>query len=304
MGSSRSRTLEGIPEAGEYLLANVGFSQEEQPFISLLKDGQLTSFLPLGHTLTLQFDTTQRFCRGWYDMTTSQDFACPDQQVVDKKYEQCPACQNRTGFNPAFYHATTVSKQQEARNLQPHFLYLAHFGEGATKVGISYEARERSRLFEQGARTALILDTFPTAHIARQYEAEIATLPGIAETVQQRKKIELLAQPYDAATGTKELIEVRDQIEGSLGKRFTRNEVMSFNHVYFPPGTPDLSGHFNCTPHDLISGSVIGMLGSLIFCDQQDTPTFLPLKKYVGYKLSLSYIQTPLKLPARQISLF
>lgn len=291
-------------EAGEYLLTNVGFSRQGQPFLSLLHGKEIVQFTPLGQTLTLQFHTLQRFCAGWYDMANRQDFACPDVQTIDKKYEQCPACQKRTGFNPAFYHATSVSKQQEERNLQPHLVYLAHFGKGLVKVGISHEARGTSRLLEQGARMALVLDTFPSAHIARQYEAQIASLPGIAETVQHRKKIELLAHPYDMTIGTEELLATRSRIEQALNKKFSGNDPMHFDGTYFPAGIPDLSESFDSSPQTIISGKVIGSLGTLLFCDQQSTPVFLPLKKYIGYKLNLTYDETPIELPARQISLF
>src|SRR5690349_6321107 len=98
-------------------------------------------------------------------MRSSKSYVCPDQVMIDKKFDVCPTCQQRTGFNPAFYHASSVSSQQEERNLEPHLLYLAHFGKGIVKVGISHAARNRSRLLEQGARSAIVLDIFPTAHI-------------------------------------------------------------------------------------------------------------------------------------------
>lgn len=293
-----------MPEAGKYLLICVGFSKEKQPFISLQKDAQIISFSPLNKALTLDFDLDERYCTGWRDLASGEQHPCPDQHIVDKKYEQCPACQNRTGFNPAFYHATSVSKQQEQRNLEPHFLYLAHFGKNVTKVGISYAGRGHSRLLEQGARTAIILETFPTAHIARQYEAQIAALPGIAETIQPRKKIELLGEAYDPTIGARELLNMQTSLEKTLGKEFAKNGPVHLDQHYFPTRTPKLSDGFDCTPLGKTSGIMIGALGSLFFFDQQETPLFLPMKKYVGYQLSLSYTLTPVELPARQISLF
>lgn len=294
-----------MPEEGEYLFSNVGFSVDERPYISLQHGEQFTELAPLGKTLTLRFDTTERFCIGWYDMATSSgQFACPDSQKIDSKYEQCPACQQRTGFNPAFYHAASVSKQQEARNLQPHILYLAHFGEGIVKVGISYAARGNSRLLEQGARSALVLDTFPTALIARQYEAQIAMMPGIVETVQLRKKIACLSSPYDVAAGTNELMKTRTKIEESLKKTFANNAVMSLDTFYFPAVLPDLTDSIDYSDKQLISGEVMGMLGTLLFCSQQDVALFLPLKKLIGYRVTVSHEETQLALPARQTSLF
>lgn len=293
-----------MPEVGKYLLTHVGFTRDEKAILSLQNNDGVVSFSPLGQTITLEFDMSEHFCVGWYDMRTGESHICPESAAIEGKYDQCPACQQRTGFNPAFYHANTVSTQQEERNLEPHMLYLAHFGKGIVKVGISHAARGNARLLEQGARSALILDIFPTAHIARQYEAQIAALPGIAETLQVRKKIVALSQSYDNTKAADELNSTQDRIETTLTKTFSKNNVQHFDATYFPHTTPKLEDAFETTGQSRLSGKVVGMLGSLLFCEQQDTPLFLPLKKYTGYSVTLSFEEAHIDLPARQISLF
>ncbi len=293
-----------MPETGKYILAHVGFSKNEKPILSLQKDDRFVQLEPLGKTLTLTFDTSQRYCIGWHNITNNESHVCPNANVVEAKYEQCPACQKRTGFNPAFYNTTSVSLQQEARNLEPHILYLAFFGDDIIKVGISHAARGNSRLLEQGARIALILDTFSTAHIARQYEAKIAALPGIAETVLIRKKIETLTSPYEQANAEVKLQNTLSKIEAEIKTSFSDATILHLDTKFFPAGTPALDSAYESTTHNLISGKVSGMLGSLLFCEQQDTQLFLPLKKYVGYHVELSDTETNIDLPARQISLF
>lgn len=293
-----------MPEVGTYILANVGFSKDEKPLLTLQKDSTFIKLEPFGKTLTLEFDTSQRYCIGWHDITSGESHTCPDTNLIDVKYEQCPACQKRTGFNPAFYNTASVSSQQEARNLEPHILYLAYFGGDIIKVGISHAARGNSRLLEQGARSALILDTFPTAHIARQYEAKIAALAGIAETVLIRKKIEALSLPYIQTDAEVKLQNVLSTIEDEIKTSFSGTSILHLDTKFFPSGTPELSNAYESSSHNLISGKVSGMLGSLLFCTQQDTQLFLPLKKYVGYRVVLSDTETHINLPAQQISLF
>lgn len=293
-----------MPEAGRYLLTGAGFSPDEKPVLTLQKNGEFVQLYPHATTITLRVDPSTRFCVGWRDLTTGELFSCPDSQTLESKYEQCAACQNRTGFNPAFYHATSVSSQQEARNQEPHILYLARFGKGVIKVGISYAKRGISRLLEQGARDAIILDTFPSAHIARQYEAKIAAMPGIVETLQLRKKLSLLEGHYDHTEGAAELLKTKETIEDTLKVAFTANEVMNLDPLFFPDGTPNLAESFCTSEQHALSGRVIGSLGTLLFCSHQETPVFLPLKKYVGYHIELSHGETPLTLPARQASLF
>jgi hypothetical protein len=295
-----------MPEAGEYLLSNVGFSKDETPYLSLAKEAEFNTLVPLQRILTLKADISVRYCIGWGDMTTGERFICPDTAQVDAKYEQCQQCQKRTGFNPAFYHATSVSEQQEARNLQPHILYLAYFSPDTIKVGISLAARGNSRLLEQGARSAIILETFPSAHIARQYEAKIASLSGFAETVLLRKKLSLLDTPYSEQEAGALLKRAQEKVEITLGITFSKAKTLHFNSRFFPQGTPDLTDTYDCTEKHTISGQVIGMLGSVLFCKQQnqDTLLFIPLKKLVGYRVALTYSEEKIDLPARQASLF
>lgn len=293
-----------MPETGTYILTNVGFSKNEKPLLLLQKDGEFAKLEPTCKTLTLKFDTSQRYCIGWHDIANGESHTCPEANFIDAKYEQCPACQKRTGFNPAFYHTTSVSSQQEARNLEPHILYLAYFGNDIIKVGISHAARGNSRLLEQGARSALILNSFPTAHIARQYEAKIAALESIVETVLIRKKIEVLSLPYKQADAEAKLKNTLSRIEAEIKTSFSGTTILHLDTKFFPSGTPALDSAYESTPHDLISGKVSGMLGSLLFCEQQDAQLFLPLKKYVGYRVEFSDTETHIDLPAQQISLF
>lgn len=293
-----------MPEAGEYLLAHVGFSRDEKPLLALQKDGQSIDFTPLGSTLMIRFEMSTRFCVGWHDLKTGESHPCPDKNTTNGKYEQCAACQSRTGFNPAFYHATSVSTQQEARNQEPHILYLAHFGAGVVKVGISHAARGNGRLIEQGARSALILDTFPSAHIARQYEAKIAALSGIAETIQLRKKITELSHPYNTENAAAELRKTRAKIEVKLKVSFAQNHVQTFDNVYFPAGMPNFADAYDMTNDAAITGKVSGMTGSLLFCEYPERPLFLPLKKFAGYRFDLQNDVAKITFPARQISLF
>lgn len=260
-------------------------------------------FQPRGHELTLTFDTAQRFCTGWHDLATSQSFPCPDATTLDASFDHCMHCQRKTGFNPAFYNASSVSPQQQARNAQPHFLYLAHFGPGVVKVGISWAGRGVQRLLDQGARSYLIIKEYPNANIARQYEAKIAALPGIAETLQLKTKHALLARPYDAAAGAAELLAVRERLRAELGLRTDDTAPQHPHTNYFADGS--------FLPHQLvqlkdncISGKVLGMLGGNLVVTQNDIPYFLSLTPLVGYKVTMSdTVQKNTHAP-QQVSLF
>lgn len=289
---------------GEYLLTHVGFSHSGEPTLSLEQDGIVQQFNPIGYNFSITIDTNQRHCTGWHDLHDSTSHPCPDNTLTDSKYDQCAACQQRTGFNPAFYNAGSVSPQQEALNQEPHILYLAHFGTGITKVGISRAKRNQARLLEQGARSALILDTLPTALIARQYEAKIAALPGIAETLQTRKKISAMQLQYNQATAHEELSETKARIESALKTTFKNSAALSFQNSYFPMGNHDITSSIDTSEHTAISGTVIGMLGPFLFSNYQDSILFLPLKKYTGYSITITHKPLDIPLPSQQLTFF
>lgn len=294
-----------MPEEGSYLLTHVGFTYNGEPTLSLEQNGMVRQFNPIGHTLSIAVDAAnQRYCTGWHDLRSSTDYSCPDSAKTESKYDQCAACQQRTGFNPAFYNASSVSTQQEELNQEPHILYLAHFGAGITKVGISRAKRNHARLLEQGARSALILETLPTALIARQYEARIAALPGIAETLQLQKKIKALRQQYDQTASHEELIEIKARIESMLKTTFNNATPLSFHNIYFPASSHDITSSIDTSEYTALSGRIIGMLGPFLFSTYQDSVLFLPLKKYTGYSVTITRTPLDIPIPSQQLSFF
>ena len=285
-----SKFLTHIFYGGEALQPTLQFSDDE-------------AYMPLGKTLSLTFDMSQRFCIGWHDMATGDNnHACPEGATIDKKFELCPACQKRTGFNPAFYNTTTISKQQEARNAEPHHLYLAYMGNGYIKVGISWHKRDIRRLLDQGARAGIILETFPTALIARHYEAKIARLESMHETTSTRTKLALLGVPFDSTHAEAELRMTKQRIEEALAVSFSGTDVLQFDAHYssgtFPSGTITVL-------HDpAISGTAKAMIGDILITDYDGRLLALPLKQFVGYQLELSDKSMPLDLEPQQMQLF
>lgn len=280
------------------IFSGVFYDKDLRPTLGLID----STIAPLTLEGTLSFDTSQRYCIGWHDLATGENHACPEQAATDSKYDTCPACQRRTGFNPAFYHATSVSEQQEKRNAEPHLLYLAYMGNGYHKVGISWAKRGLRRLLDQGARSALILDTFPTALIARQYEARIAALPQIHETTPTRTKLQLLAHPHTQDEAEASLRSTLETIEAALKTRFTPESIIHLDTYYSPEAT--VPTDFTTLTEPLVSGSARAVVGDIIFMEHNDRTVALPLKRYTGYTITLDDSITPLDLPAEQVSLF
>jgi len=288
----------------DFLLSYVSFDDENRPFVDAEKNGEIERLLVLGQNLNLEFDLSQKFCNGWVDFEKRCSMPCPDSAEVEAKWENCLHCRNRTGFNPAFYHASSVSEQQEKINHQPHFVYLAYFGPGVAKVGISQEARGLKRILEQGARLAIKLETFPSAMVARQYEERISRGCNLAENITGNKKLELLKTPLEPKAALDEINDLRQQAEKTLGVAFENAELIEADKFYLHQPSLDVSSAVNLTDTPKVAGQVVASVGPIIITDYQNNLLAYNLKRFVGYRAKKATEPIEIELPSEQMTLF
>ena len=287
----------------DFLLAYASFNADNQPFIDCQIDGEIKRRELFGQDLSLEFDFSTKYCTGWVDFDNHCSQVCPDSATVDGKYENCLKCRDRTGFNPAFYNADSVSAQQEKINQNPHFVYLAYFAPGVIKVGISQEERGIRRLLEQGARLALKLETFSSALIARQYEAKIARLDGIMETVAASKKLELIKHPLDTAAAEQTLADALVRIQQKLGLDFPNCQLIMCED-YFQTASVDPTRIILMKDKPQLVGYVLSVIGSIAITEYDGNLLGYNLKKYIGYRAQKITEPIELELPNEQLTLF
>jgi len=289
--------------SGEFLLSYASFDTENRPFLEWQVDGKTERGDVLGQELSLAFDFSAKYCTGWVDFENHCGQACPEQAIAETKYENCIKCRDRRGFNPAFYHANSVSTRQEKINQQPHFVYLAYFAPGVIKVGISQEKRGIRRLLEQGARLALKLETFSSALIARQYEAKVASLSGIMETVAASKKPGLIRRPLDAVAAEQALANTLMRIQQKLGLDFP-NQTLIMCEDYFHTDGRDLSSVIDMTGHKTMAGVVISVIGSVLITEYDGQLLAYNVKKFIGYQAQTIDGAINIEIPSTQLALF
>ena len=287
----------------DFLLAYASFNADNQPFIDCQIGDEIKRRELFGQDLSLEFDFSTKYCTGWVDFENHCSQICPDSATVDGKYENCLKCRNRTGFNPAFYNADSVSAQQEKINQNPHFVYLAYFAPGVIKVGISQEERGIRRLLEQGARLALKLETFSSALIARQYEAKIARLDGIVETMPIHKKLKLIKQPFDRADGEKKLQQKLLEIEQKIGVSFPRSELILCEDYFHTTGV-DLTRVVLMKDQSQLAGRVRSIIGPILIADYDGQLLAYNVKKFIGYQAQVVDGAIDIELPSTQLALF
>ena len=250
----------GYAADGPYLLVNDVYGKKQMR-------------LPvLGRTFTLRH-TQKRFCIGPFDLKTYQSKACENSVELmpfsQYKDDMCPACREETGFNPAFYNADSISAQQRAYNLTPHFVYMAYFSPQHLKVGISSETRGIERLLEQGARAARVVGRFTCADDARALEAALCSQDGVAETMRASLKAKLLADaPYSFEEACHELRTAADRLEdvdAVAQAGFSPEDALDLSPYYFGGPSPD--AHTMQLPEgegfaDVCGGVCAGMVGA------------------------------------------
>lgn len=297
----------------ELILTRVDFDKENKPRLKFANSQtkEILNFTPtFERSITLEIDTSKRFCIGWHSLETGEDFVCPENATVDKKYEQCSACQKRTGFDPAFYNASQgdISEQQQIRNSQPHFVYLAYFSDEIIKVGISFAGRGMARLLEQGARSALILGEFSSANVARSYEEKISKMTDFCENVKASVKEKLLENSFDFSKASKKLLDSKAKIEKALNVSFEKNNPISFDDFFGKIPATEMISVQDCTENTcekiIFSGILKAQVGYILIAEQQGEFITIPLRKFTGYKIKLSNEISTLTLPERQASLF
>ena len=289
--------------SGEFLLSYASFDTENRPFLEWQVDGETERGDVLEQELSLVFDFSAKYCTGWVDFENHCSQICPDSATVDGKYENCLKCRDRTGFNPAFYHADSVSAQQEKINQNPHFVYLAYFAPGVIKVGISQEKRGIRRLLEQGARLALKLETFSSALIARQYEAKIARLDGIMETVAASKKLELIKHPLDTAVAEQTLADALVRIHHQLGLDFPNREFITCEDYFHTDGR-DLSSVIDMTGNTVLAGTVVSVIGPVLITEYDGQLLAYNVKRFIGHRAQALQGAIDLEMPSTQLTLF
>ena len=287
----------------EFLLSYASFNADNKPFVECQVGDKIERHELFGQNLSLEFDFSVKYCTGWVDFENRCSQICPDHATVDEKYENCLKCRDKTGFNPAFYNASSVSVQQEKINQNPHFVYLAYFAPNVIKVGISQEERGIRRLLEQGARLAIKLETFSSALIARQYEAKISKLDGIVETLPVHKKTELIKQPFDYATGERELRQKLLEIEQKIGVSFPKSELIPCED-YFQTAGVDLSRVVLMKDYSQLVGHVRSVIGSIVITDYDGQLLTYNIKKLIGYRAQKVDEEIELDLPTEQLTLF
>lgn len=215
---------------------------------------------------------TGRWCTGRYqfaDTVRVEALACPD-RVPAEQGDQCGRCfrQDEFRFAHQFHQDGNVPESLRRYMDQPHWLYLATFADGATKVGTAAEPRKQSRLDEQGALFATYLTKSPDGRVVRHIEDAVTRDLEIPQTVRAAAKLKALANLTDLSVA----ITSHDHHVARAVDALTAMNTSPTLEKWTPPAEGDrmrvASGPRVLYPHDLREGehgfTVVSCIGTQV----------------------------------------
>lgn len=190
---------------GDYVCHGVTWATgDPRLLLAPLPSGPLAYTEIMNQRLGYRASGTGRWCIGRYrfvDTVGVQAVACPDRAPAEHS-GQCTRCLRQDDFRLAHQvHQGGYAPPTLVRYMaQPHWLYLATFADGTTKVGTAAEPRKRSRLDEQGALFATYLAKAPDGRAVRHLEDTLTRRLDLPQTVRAATKLQALADLRDPST--------------------------------------------------------------------------------------------------------
>lgn len=246
---------------------------------------------------------TGRWCTGRYqfaDTVRVEAVACPDRAPTEQS-DQCARCfrQDEFRFAHQFHQDGNVPEALRRYMDQPHWLYLATFADGATKVGTAAEPRKQSRLDEQGALFATYLTKSPDGQAVRHLEDAITRGLQIPQTVRASTKLKALASLPDlsAASAT------HDHHVARVADTLAAMDTLTMLEKWPPPAEGDRMrgcGIRMLYPHDLRDGehgfAVVSCVGTQVLAvlgGDDEVDYVLDLGALRGRRITLGPFASP-----------
>lgn len=170
---------------------------EPAPFLRLRQAEQwINEPLTQGRTLSIEIGEL-KWCLGYVTMSNEgqrSHHICPRSKALNTG-TQCAACRrlDQTKFMHHF-HKTGEAPEGLRRYLeQPHFLYVASFANGTTKVGTTSTQSKWTRLVTQGAVSARYIARAADGAAIRILEDLVTEHCGLRQQIRQKAKIQGLS---------------------------------------------------------------------------------------------------------------
>jgi hypothetical protein len=248
--------------------------------------------LTIGAPLRLAMDEPRRCTGVW---TGTRRTPCPFRALLpDSTDSQCPACAARD-------HGRAIARDAYAGGDGRTFtLYLAWFGPGLIKIGLTAADRGRDRLLEQGAIAFTLLASGPYAAI-RRAEHLIATARLVPERLSPQAKILAWWNLPDVTERARELTAARDTVTahpawpGELAQQpgAVTDQARDYG-LGHPP--PDAYQEITGLPGGAtLAGNIRLIIGRHLLLDTAIGPLLADMRRVAGWTLSTRAARTAIQ---------
>ncbi|WP_369185050.1 DUF2797 domain-containing protein [Streptomyces sp. Y1] len=229
-----------------------------------------------------------RRCTGAWLAGATERTPCPHRAVIDPGAgaTQCPACQSVD-------RGLALARDQILDDGRTYLLYLAWFGEGLLKVGLTAEQRGDSRLLEQGA-LAYAFTARGALPAVRRAELTVAASGMARERFKSRIKTDHWWAHGDAAHRRAVLTEARGRahrlLDGHAVERLADRPVVDHvDRFGLAGGAPEAYQEVaGLADGAVLAGALRPPVGRHLFLDQPDGsgPLLLDTRRLTGWTLT------------------
>lgn len=293
------------PIDGEYVCHGVTWATGDPRLLLAPPPGRPLAYAEImNQRLGYQVIGTGRWCTGRYrfaDTVRVEAVACPDRARAEQS-GQCARCASQDGFRFAHQvHRGGHAPEALVRYMdQPHWLYLATFADGATKVGTAAEPRKRSRLDEQGALFATYLAKPADGRAVRHLEDALTCHLQVPQTVRAAAKLQALADLTDLSTAHT----AHDKDVARAVEALADMNISAVLEAWAPPAEGErlrtIDGERVLYPHDLREGehgftplSCVGSQALAVLDSDNDVDYVLDLGAIKGRRIVLGPFTSP-----------
>lgn len=183
-----------LASASRQLCHGISFSEHEIAPMLRLREGEnwQTEYLELQRSVSLAVGET-KFCLGYITMNkdgSRNTLPCPKTRAL-RTGTQCETCR-RLDHSKFMHHFHKTGEAPEGMRKyleQPHFLYIASFAHGVTKVGTTSTQSKWTRLAQQGAVIARYIARAADGTAIRVLEDLVTEHVALTQQVRQKSKI-------------------------------------------------------------------------------------------------------------------
>lgn len=306
------------PSAGRFLSSGPSWDAAGPRLGLQAPDGQ-ARILRLERGTELRFrilpgpDGESRFCLGSWQVDgkgSQVHTPCPGQAPAERGY-QCSTCFVRDevrGIHNS-HRVETVPERLRRYLEQPHWLYVATFADGSTKIGTAADPRKHLRLTEQGAVRARYVARARDGLVVRVLEDSVTAVVGLPQAVRAGTKAAALTRPLAApaldALNAEAAESVRSMLAGSAVTGFQTVDETWQPPAQFAAVLEAACEAYPCDPgtgeHGMVIEAVLGPT-ALVRVDGEDAFFAADLSRLKGRRLQTGEYRTA--VPARQAALF